>query len=55
VDETASHGGLYRIENGGETWTNIFDEPSNVYGVTVDKNNSALELTKNDSSIGLKK
>ena len=30
------HGGLYRSENGGLAWTNVFDDKTHVYGVTVD-------------------
>ena len=47
VDEIETHGGLYRTEDGGVTWTNIFDESSHVYGVTVDKNNPATVILTN--------
>lgn len=30
------HGGLYRSENGGLSWTNVFDDKTHVYGVAVD-------------------
>lgn len=44
VDNTEIHGGLYRSDDGGQTWTNIYDESSHVYGVTVDKNNPATVI-----------
>lgn len=44
VDEKETHGGLYRTEDGGVTWANIFDETSHVYGVAVDKNNPATVI-----------
>jgi photosystem II stability/assembly factor-like uncharacterized protein len=31
-----SHGGLYRSEDGGLSWTNVFDDKTHVYGVAVD-------------------
>lgn len=30
------HGGLYRSEDGGLSWVNVFDDKAHVYGVTVD-------------------
>ena len=46
-DETENHGGLYRTEDGGATWKNIYDESSHVYDVTVDKNNPATVILTN--------
>jgi hypothetical protein len=43
-DEREIHGGLYRTEDGGATWTNIYDESSRVFGVTLDKNNPATVI-----------
>jgi photosystem II stability/assembly factor-like uncharacterized protein len=47
VDGAEVHGGLYRTEDGGTTWTNIFDQSSHVYGVTVDKSHPATVILTN--------
>jgi hypothetical protein len=43
---------IYITENGGETWQNVFDEASHVYGVTVDaKNPSTVFITTFEGSV----
>jgi photosystem II stability/assembly factor-like uncharacterized protein len=37
VDGEERYGGLYRCEDGGIRWTNIFNPASHVYGVAVDR------------------
>jgi photosystem II stability/assembly factor-like uncharacterized protein len=52
IDGAEQHGGLYITENGGETWRNVFDEASHVYGVTVDaKNPSTVFITTFEGSV----
>jgi len=36
IEDIEQHGGLWRTEDGGITWTNTFDQASHVYGVTLD-------------------
>jgi len=52
VDDAEHCGGLYRTEDGGQSWTNVFDESSHVYGVAVDRANPAtVFLTNFEGSI----
>jgi hypothetical protein len=40
-DNREHRGGLYRTEDGGETWKQVFDEEFHVYAAAVDPNNSS--------------
>ena len=52
VESKERFGGLYRTEDGGETWVNIFDESSHVYGVISDPNQpSRVFLTNFEGSV----
>lgn len=41
ANEREHGGGLYRTDDGGKTWANVYNEASHVYGVSVDKKNPA--------------
>jgi photosystem II stability/assembly factor-like uncharacterized protein len=41
VDGTERHGGLLRTEDGGASWTRIFDEDAHVYAAALDPDNTA--------------
>jgi hypothetical protein len=47
VDGVEQNGGLWQSENGGNSWTNIVDPASHVYGVLVDPNNPATVFHTN--------
>jgi len=47
IDDAERCGGLYKTEDGGQSWTNVFDESSHVYGVAVDRTNPATVFLAN--------
>jgi len=47
IDDAERFGGLYKTEDGGQSWTNVFDESSHVYGVAVDRTNPATVFLAN--------
>jgi len=52
IDGVEQHGGLWRTEDGGSTWTNVFDQASHVYGITVDHHNpSTIFITNFEGAI----